>query len=85
MTSSNQLAVFLVEFGNASPALLQLLLQSCGLVCYLSKNVSSINTKSYYMYVPNMYLLKHFILSVARKRAFENWHKGVSMSGKWVC
>ena len=33
----------------------------------------------YFMYVPNMYLLKRFILSLARERAVENWHKGVSM------
>ena len=69
MTSSNLLAVSSVEFGNASPALLQLLMQ----------NVSSINTKLYYNFVPNMYLLKRYILSLARERAFENWHKGVSM------
>ena len=80
MTSSNQLAVFSVEFGNASPALLQHLLQMYVFFCYLSKNILySINTKMYYMYVPNMYLLKRFILSLARERAVENWHKGVSM------
>ena len=81
MTSSNQLAVSLVEFGNACPALLQLLLQSCVFFCYLSKkkNLSSISTKLYNMYVPNMYLLKRFILSLAREREFENWHKEVSI------
>ena len=82
MTSSNQLAVSSVEFGNARPALLQRLLQRYVFFCYLSKKKTflySINTKMYYMYVPNVYLLKHFILSLPRERAVENWHKGVSM------
>ena len=83
MKSSNQLAVSSVEFGNASPALLQRLLQSYVFFCYLSKKtfLYSINTEMYYMYmyVPNMYLLKRFILSLAREQAVEIWHKGVSM------
>ena len=79
MTSSNQLAVSRVEFGNASPVLLQLLLQRCVSSVIYEKNITSINTKYYYMYVPNMYLLKRFILSLARERVFENWHKVVTM------
>ena len=81
MTSSNQLAMSSVEFGNASPALLQRLLQRYVFFCYLSKKCFYIvlTQKCTYMYVPNMYLLKRFILSLARERAVENWHKGVSM------
>ena len=55
-----------VEFGNASPALLQLLMQ----------NVSSINTKLFYIFVPNMYLLKRFILSLAREEHLKTGTKG---------
>ena len=80
MTSSNQLAVSLVEFGNASPALLQRLLEHMfSSVIYQKTFLYIINTRIYYMYDPNMYLLKRFILSLAKERAVENWHKGVSM------